>query len=213
MKNVKLINVVAVFLLVSIVFSAFTSSEKSCKTVSSNCKKVIDQTKPNQLVNMFVTHGHCATPFAGKIDNIKVDFGPLREDQGNPVENMDMSFIIDPNTFNVCSGDELTNKIKTPGLFIGENDEKITFQSTEVFTMGLDWYQVNGKFSIKGVEKEVKLFVTGLRNPKSSKPERMIIQGQFDLFDWGIDYDKIVNGKSDPAPTKWFYLNMNIELC
>lgn len=212
MKNVKLIIISAIVLLAIILFSAFTKGETSCKAITPDSKKTIEE-KPNQLVNMFVTHGHCSTPFAGKIEQIKVDFGPLREDQGNPVENMDMSFIINPNTFTVCKGDELTQKIRTPGLFIGENDEKITFQSTEIITMGLDWYQVNGKLSIQGIEKEVKLFVNGIRDPKYSKPGTMVIQGQFDLLDWGIDYDLIVNGKSDAVPTKWFYLNMKVELC
>ena len=107
----------------------------------------------------------------------------------------------------------MTQKIRTPGLFIGNNNEKITFQSTNVYTMGLDWYQVNGKFSIKGVEKEVKLFVTGIRGSKNNNPISFIINGQFDLLDWGIDYDKLVNGKSDLVPTKLMYINMKVELC
>ena len=82
---------------------------------------------------------------------------------------MKISFEIDPNSFNVCSGDYLTSRIKTPGLFIGENEEKITFRSTEIYTMGIDWYQVKGKLSIKGVEKNVKLFATGIRDPKKQR--------------------------------------------
>ena len=125
---------------------------------------------------------------------------------------MNISFEIDPNSFNVCAGDDLTARIKSPGLFIGENDEKITFRSTEVYTMGIDWYQVNGKMSIKGVEKDVKLFVTGIRDPKEVMASLLVLEGQMNLFDWGIDYDKIVNGKSDTVPTKWMYINMKIEM-
>ena len=43
-------------------------------------------------------------------------------------------------------------------------------------------------------------------------PTSLVIAGQLDLFDWGIDYDKIVNGKSDSVPTKWMYINMKIEI-
>ena len=78
--------------------------------------------------------------------------------------------------------------------------------------MGVDWYQVNGKLSIKGVENDVKLFVTGIRDPKETMPSSLVLEGQLDLLDWDIDYDKIVNGKSDPHPTKWMYLNMKIEM-
>ncbi len=166
-----------------------------------------------QTINMFVTHGHCSTAFAGKLDRLTVDFGELRNDGGNPVENMKMSFEINPNTFNVCAGDELTAKIKTPGLFIGKENENITFRSTDVYTMGLDWYQVNGKLSIKGVERSVKFFVTGIRDPKESRPNAMVLEGQFDLQDWGIDYDKIVNGKPAIVPTKMVHLNMRFGLC
>jgi len=170
------------------------------------------ENKPNQTINMFVTHGHCSTPFAGIVDNLKV-IVPPREDLGNPLEDMKISFEVDPNSFNVCAGDDLTARIKTPGLFIGENNEKIIFRFTDVYTMGIDWYQVNGKISIKGVEKEVKLFVTGIRDPKEAMASSLVLEGQLNLFDWGIDYDKIVNGKSDTVPTKWLHFNMKIKMC
>ena len=79
--------------------------------------------------------------------------------------------------------------------------------------MGVDWYQINGKLSIKGVEQDVKLFATGIRDPKASKASSIVLEGQFNLLDWGIDFDKIVNGKSDPLPTKWMYLNMRFGIC
>lgn len=112
----------------------------------------------------------------------------------------------------MCAGDDLTARIKTPGLFIDEYGKKITFRSTNVYTMGIDWYQVNGKMSIKGVEKDVKLFVTGIRDQKGVITRSLVLEGQMNLFDWGIDYDKIVNGKSDIVPTKWMYINMKIEM-
>ena len=167
--------------------------------------------KQYQTINMFVTHGHCSTPFSGKVDQLKVAI-QKRDDLGNPLENMEISFQIDPNTFYVCAGEELTAKIKTPGLFIGENKEKITFKSTNLYTMGIDWYQVNGKLTIKGVEKEVKFFATGIRDPKEAMSSLLVIEGQINLHDWGIDYDKIVNGKSDLVPTKWMHFNMKVDL-
>lgn len=210
MKKNKIIVISVIVLTTLIVVSGFTLRTASCKKTEVVSVKEDDQV---QTINMFVTHGHCSTPFAGILDRLTVDFGPLREDGGNPVENMKMSFVVDPNTFNVCASDELTQRIKTPGLFIGENDEKIIFNSTNVFTMGLDWYQVNGKLSIKGVEKDVKFFVTGIRDTNQSRPSSMVLEGQFNLLDWGIDYDKIVNGKSDAVPTKWMHINMKFGLC
>ncbi len=79
--------------------------------------------------------------------------------------------------------------------------------------MGLDWYQINGKMGIKGEERDVKFFATGIRNPKDSKPSSIVLSGKINLEDWGIDYDKIVNGKSDQVPTKWMYFNMRFMIC
>ena len=207
MKNMKITVVSLVILSTVILVSSFTTNTSEIEKP----EEVIVENKQTQTVNMFVTHGHCSTPFAGIVDNLRVDL-ETRADLGNPLENMKISFEIDPNSFNVCRGEELTARIKTPGLFIGENDEKITFKSTNVYTMGVDWYQVNGKLSIKGVEHDVKLFATGIRDLKDTMPSSLVLEGQLDLLDWGIDYDKIVNGKSDPHPTKWMYINMKVEM-
>lgn len=210
MKKIKTIVMSAAVLATIIVVSGFVKSTPSCeKKVATTAVK---ENKQNQTINMFVTHGHCSTPFGGIVNNLKVDLTD-RDDGGNPLENMKLSFEIDPNSFNVCANNELTERIKTPGLFIGDKEEKITFRSTNVYTMGLDWYQVNGKLSIKGVEKDVKFFVTGIRDSKDTMPSSIVLEGQLDLLDWGIDYDKIVNGKSDPVPTKLMYLNMRIKMC
>ena len=160
----------------------------------------------NQTINMFVTHGHCSTPFGGIVDNLNVNVQ-------SGLGNMEISFEVDPNSFNVSVGNDLTSRVKTPGLFIGDNNENIIFKSTNIYTMGLDWYQVNGTMSIKGIEKQVKLFVTGIRDPKGSMASSLVLEGQINLFDWGIDYDKIVTGKSETIATQWMYINMKIDMC
>lgn len=208
MKKIKNIVLSLVVLTIIIVASGYTNSTSIFK---KNKAVHAIESKQNQTINLFVTHGHCSTPFAGIVDDLNVSV-PTRDDFGNPLENMQISFEVDPNSFNVCAGDDLTARIKTPGLFIGENHEKIIFKSSVVYTMGLDWYQINGKMSIKGIERDVKLFATGIRDSKDSMTHSLVLQGQMNLFDWGIDYDKIVNGISDTVPTKWIYINMKIEL-
>ena len=207
MKNIKYIILSLTVLAIIIVASGFVKN-------SSNLNKSVVQSTINditkQSINLFVTHGHCSTPFSGVVDDLKIEI-PYRPDLGNPLENLKISFDIDPNSFIVCRGDDLTARIKTPGLFIGELNEKITFRSTSIYTMGLDWYQINGKMSIKGVESDVKLFATGIRNPNETNTTSLIIEGQMNLFDWGIDYDMIVNGKSENISTKWMHLNMKID--
>ena len=168
-------------------------------------------TESNQSINLFVSHGHCVLPFTGKITNLQLDL-PQRNDQGNPMEGMNISFNINPNTFNVCSDDKLTNRVKTPGLFISKNQDDITFRSKDVYTMGLDWYQVNGILSIKGVEHKMKFLVTGIRKPEEQMANTLIFEGQVNLEDWDIDYDLIVNGKSNSSRTKWMHLNMQLEI-
>lgn len=207
MKNIKYIVLSLIVLAIIIIASGFV--EKS----SDLNKYVVQSTEsnnPKQTINMFVTHGHCSTPFSGVVNDLKIAI-PYRPDLGNPLENLQISFDIDPSTFVVCRGDDLTERIKTPGLFIGKFNEKVTFRSTNIYTMGIDWYQINGKMSIKGVERDVKLFATGIRNPNETTTTSLVIEGQMNLFDWGIDYDKIVNGKSESISTKWMHLNMKIN--
>ncbi|REH56036.1 YceI-like domain-containing protein [Tenacibaculum gallaicum] len=175
--------------------------------------KEVTEVVKNKTINMFVTHGHCSTPFGGIVDDLKVDI-PARMDAGNPLENMRISFEVDPNSLRVCRGDEadLTSRIKTKGVFINDKNDSITFRTTNVFVMGVDWYQINGVMSIKGVEREVKFFATGIREFNNAMASSLVLQGQVNLLDWGIDYDKLVNGQSSNVPTKWLYLNMKIEL-
>ncbi|CAM1351538.1 YceI family protein [Tenacibaculum crassostreae] len=196
-------------LLTVVLVSGYAKS--SSKKITTEEKKV--EATTNKTINMFVTHGHCSTPFGGVVTKLNVDV-PVRLDAGNPLENMNISFEVDPNSFRACRGDEadLTARIKTPGVFINEANESITFKTTNVYVMGVDWYQVNGKMSIKGVEREVKFFATGIRNVDESMSKSLVLQGQVNLLDWGIDYDKLVNGQSSDVPTKWLYLNMKIEL-
>ncbi|MBC8755693.1 YceI family protein [Kordia sp. YSTF-M3] len=208
MKKIKNSVLPLIILAIIIVASGYTNNTPD---LQENKSVQVLESKQNQMINMFVTHGHCSTPFAGVVHNLKVN-APIREDLGNPLENMDISFEVDPTTFKVCRGDDVTARIKTPGLFIGEHNEKIIFKSTNVYTMGLDWYQVNGTLSIKGIEKKVKLFVTGIRDSKDTMASALVIEGQMNLLDWGIDYDKIVHGRSDSVPTKWMHLNMKIEM-
>ena len=208
MKKIKNIILPSIILICVITVSGYTKSSLNYK--NNEAPKVIEA-KDNQTINLFVTHGHCSTPFGGLVDNLKINT-MLREDLGNPLENMEISFEVDPNSFNVCASEDLTEKIKTPGLFVSDNNEKIIFWSTQVYTMGIDWYQVNGKMLIKGVENDVKFFITGIRDANEIMPSTLVLEGQINLFDWGIDYDKIVNGKSDAIPNKLMYINMKIKM-
>lgn len=207
MKKIKYIILPLVLLVIIIVACSSTNTN----SINQNDEVGVLEDKPKQSINMFVSHGHCSLPFTGKVDNLDIVLS-TREDQGNPLEDMQISFEIDPNTFIVCKGDDLTDRIKTPGLFINDQNDKMIFKSTQVYTMGIDWYQVNGNLSIKGVNKPVKFFVSGIRDPKESKSTAIIIEGQLNLFDWDIDYDKIVDGKSDSVPNKWMHLNMKVNL-
>ena len=179
---------------------------------SENKTKSILETIDSKNINFFVTHGHCSTPFTGVLEDLKIDM-PIRMDLGNPLENLKISFAVNPDSFIVCSGDDdLTKKIKTPGVFVSDNNDQIIFKSTNIFTMGIDWYQINGKISIKGVQRDVKLFATGIRNYNESNTKFLVLEGQMNLLDWGIDYDKIVNGNSENISTKWMHMNMKIDV-
>ena len=208
MKNIKNIGFT---IIISALLIVVTSCTKSNAATTKNEVTSVVKIAQKQTMNMFVTHGHCSTPFTGNVTDLNVDI-PIRIAEGNPLENMKISFDVDPNSFMVCKGEDVTQKIKTPGLFINEKNEKITFRTTQVFTMGIDWYQVNGIMSIKGIEKEVRFFATGIRGPKETMASLLILEGQVNLLDWGIDYDLIVEGESLDVPTKMLHINMTIKM-
>lgn len=208
MKKLRYVFPVLIVLGTIVVVSGFANSNSITQS------KVVDevQCKQKSMANLFVTHGHCSTPFSGEITNAEVAVSGNKEDI-DPMTTLSVSFDIDPSSFSVCKkNDELTEDLRTPGLFIGPKEEQISFQSTNVYTMGLDWYQVNGILSIKGVKHEMKLFATGIRNPQDRTPSSLILHGQMDLQDWGIDYDQIVHGESTDHPNKWMYLNMKLDV-
>lgn len=208
MKNIKRVLLPVTLLLTIAVISAFTTMTSSWKEVS---ERGVIETKPNQTVNLFVSHGHCCLPFSGTANDIKISTSQ-QEDQVNFMEDMQISFAIDPHSFKTNIGEEFTEQVKTPGLFMNERYENITFQSTNIYKVGKDWYQINGKLTIKGEEQEVKFFATGIRKANETIPSALILEGQLNLFDWGIDYEKIVNNNSREIITKWMHINMTIEL-
>jgi len=208
MKIIKRNNAVSVIAIITlIIVTGFTASTTSCQKKEKN-----NEVKEKKyVINMFVTHGHCSTPFSGSVDNLKLELEE-HPDLENPLEGMKISFEIDPNTFNVCASEELTQTIKIPGLFISKKNEKITFRTTAIYTMGIDWYQVNGMLSIKGVEREMKFFVTGIRNSSATRPTFLVLEGRVNLFDWDIDYNKIAGLDAQLDSSKWMHLNMRFDL-
>lgn len=211
MSKIQIIALALVAVVAGVTLSAFSESIAPEEKTSIIKAGFFEGPSQKQTINLFVSHGHCSTPFAGVVNNLMVS-APAREDLGNPLENMSISFDVDPNTFRVCKGDDLTSRIKTPGLFIGAKNEEFSFKSTQVYTMGVDWYQVNGKMTIMGIENDVKFFLSGIRNHNESRPTSLVLEGQLNLLDWGLDYDKIVFGESAEVPTQWMHINMKIDM-
>ncbi len=211
MKKFKMI----AFSLIGISMIIMSCSFDDSKIEDQKTSEIVDDRDcdavENQRIHMFITHGHCSTPFTGEVTNLFID-KTVRSDQGNPLENMKVSFTVDPTTFTECRRDIENSPILTQGLFINGKEEYMKFTTKETFTMGLDWYQINGIMSIKGVEHEAKLFATGVREVNETEASKLIIYGELDLFDWNIDYEKIVNGKSSDHPTRWMNLNMTVDL-
>ena len=124
---------------------------------------------------------------------------------------MKISFDIDPNTLNACNDSSLSEKLKSPGFFMNKEEDKITFKTTQVYTLGIDWYQINGQLSIKGIEHNVILYATGIRGKNEISPTELVLQGQVYLLDWGIDFDLFLFGTAQ-SPTSYLHLNMVIDL-
>lgn len=208
MKKVKII---ALPTLVLAVFAGVTAFTKSKETTSAKEPNKVLLIKNNQPINLFVSHGHCNTPYGGVVDNLLIT-APKPTDNGNPLENMQVSFEIRSKSFKQCVSDKSSQNHQSAAVFLGEGNNQITFKSTSVKTIGLDWYEINGKMSIKGVSKDVTLNASGVRKGVSLMPSALVIESGVNLLDWGIDYDKIVKGKSSDRTYQWMQFNMTINM-
>lgn len=94
MKNIKNIVLSLVVFVIMIVASSYTNSTS---VFEQNEAVSVLENKQNQTINLFVTHGHCSTPFAGIVDDLILNV-PTRDDLGNPLEEMSISYEIDPNS-------------------------------------------------------------------------------------------------------------------
>ncbi len=202
MKKMKITFISSTIIALTLLLSAFTYSP----TI---------ETTPNWIasgdsVNLLVSHGHCSTPFSGKLNRLDVSL-PVVNNHSNPLENLKLAFSIDPTSFTSCSSDEITKRITTPGLFMSGFNDDITFTSTRMFTRGIDWYEIIGDLTIKGVTQEVSFFATGIRNPQDQMASILTLEAQMDLHDFGIDYDRQTTGSSNEVPTRWMYMNFKIE--
>jgi len=192
-------------LTLSLVFG-FTGLSTSCKPT-----KPINKNKHHpQHINLAVSHGHCSSKFSGLVENLNLELIP-RTDLDNPLEDLKISFDIIPNTLNASNDSSLSEKLKSPGLFLKEEGDRITFETTNTYTMGIDWYQINGVLTIKGIKHNVIWFATGIRGENEISPTELVLQGQLNLLDWGINFDKFLFGTID-SPTNWLHLNMVIDL-
>lgn len=204
---------------VTIAATKFSSGKGTISNLTENTKQYYIPGSAKSLqndtqtpINLFVTHGHCSTPFSANIENLQVRFIQTSY-CAREMEDIQLSFDLNPNTFTSKSGDAYNAQLKKPGLFTDASNSKISFRSDNVYTMGTDWYQINGTLTIKGVEHELKLFATGTRNVGETETSSLIVHGQLDLKDWGIDYDKIVYGDTnEETPTRWMYLNTTLNL-
>jgi len=204
-KLTRLFIPLTALLTISLAFG-FTLLSTSCINTET-----ITEHKPHpQHINLAVSHGHCSSKFSGQVENLNLEFFP-RTDLGNPLEEMKFSFDIDPNTLNACNDNSLSEKLKSPGLFLKEEGDRITFETTNIYTMGIDWYQINGLLTIKGIKHNVIWFATGIRDKNETSPTELVLQGQLNLLDWGINFDKFLFGTID-SPTNWLHLNMVIDL-
>lgn len=194
MKKLKYIS----FLLIAISTLTVTTAIQTSSFVKS-------EKDDRQVINLLISNNEKHYPFSGKIESLSVDLGEKRKDGGNPMENFKMSFELDPNNFIACADDELTLKARKLGEIEGESNNTFKFTSTKISTIGIDWYQLEGLFSIQGVEKKVVFSITGLRNPSESESKKLVVEGKVNLSDWGVDFE-------DNDMEEYFSLNMIIEM-
>jgi len=204
-KSTRLFIPLMALLTISVIFG-FTLLSTSCK----NTETITKSERSSQLINLAVSHGHCSSKFSGQVYNLNLELFP-RTDLGNPLEDMKISFDIAPNTLTACNDSSLNKKLRSPGLFLKEEGDRITFETTNTYTLGIDWYEINGILTIKGIKHNVIWFATGIRKKNETSPTELVLQGQLNLIDWGIDFDKFIFETID-SPSYWLHLNMVIDL-
>ena len=88
------------FILLPVIFLiavAFVKTPAKSRTRGQESEVVVLHSQNgDQAINLFVTHGHCSTPFGGMVNRLQVTTR-VRDDLGNPLEAMEILFEIDPN--------------------------------------------------------------------------------------------------------------------
>ena len=106
----------------------------------------------------------------------------------------------------VDTGSGLKNgKLRGKDFFNAKDDPYITFHSTKIMQTGLTTFEVEGDFTIRGVTKKEKLFVTD--DGKGSPSGTIIGTMAFDRKDYGmnsgIPFIRIANRVQISVNLKW----------
>ena len=224
MKVKKYITGVIAIVAVTVISSGFIAYNNDGTEAPTKCGEPVAKVRPvNQVINFAISHGHCVLPFQGKMDQLEVKFPqkPLEIVNGSifpqimeadVMKNLALSFTVNANSLNAEVGVTYTERVQSEAIFNGVNNEKISFTSREVYYLGENWYTVHGLLSIKGVSKEVYLRATPVYLKGTNIINNIIIEGDINLFDFGIDYDNNP-GHASSKTNKTMYLNFNYQLC
>lgn len=126
------------------------------------------------------------------IANVKGEFKNFSiEVSGNDIFNSSLTVNIDPSSI-YTNNDQRDIHLKSPDFFDADNHKQLTFTSTSFNKKDDEIYELNGKLTIKGIEKEVVLEVEygGInKDPWGNEKAGFSISGKINRKDWGLNWN------------------------
>ncbi len=150
-----------------------------------------------------LSHGHCNLPIKGIIRAARV------QSQQEDLSDITVDFEIDMTSLiaNIKEDGAYTRHIRSEKAFNTDEFPLMTFQCTDNFRLGDNWYQLRGNLTICGHSQSVLLRMTPVAQGENI---RLVIEGKVNLFDFGIAYEEM-DGNQVHAKEKIMFINLELE--
>lgn len=161
--------------------------------------------KQDYTANFSVSHGHCQTPFDASFSNVKILYQPN-------MKGLQIDFDVNAQSI-VAVGNpksEFTESMKGKDRFDAKHYPVMRFLSDGVYNLGKDWFQLNGKLTIKDKTVQTFFHVRPVYDQMGNNRvlRKFVLDGEVQLKDFGIS-GSMVDG--DDVPGRTMYMNLVLK--
>jgi len=129
------------------------------------------------------------------------------------LEGLGIDFEVDNRTI-VAGGipsEKLTSQMKNAANFDIRNHPTMGFISEDTYYLGKEWYQLNGKLTIKGVSRPASFHARPIYGQEGGKRvlRNFVLDGEIDLRDYEITGSMVEDAD---VKARIMYMNLVVEV-